>query len=208
METLSKLIDRAIEGGFLFGFRFKSRRGQEVCVSHLLFVDDILIFYKDNEEEMTYLSWMLTRFEASFGLKINMEKSSIILVENVESLARQVGCKVGELPTTYLGLPLGANHKYGVLHLLFVDDILIFCEDNEEEMAYLSWTLTWFEAAFGLKINMEKSYIIPVEMLRAWQGKWDARLVSSPRPIWVYRWVPIIRSNSFWMVLRKDIGKG
>ena len=53
-------------------------------------------------------------FEAAFGLKINMEKSSIILVgivENIESLAREVGCKVGELPTTYLGLPLGANHK-------------------------------------------------------------------------------------------------
>ena len=32
-------------------------------------------------------------------------------VENVESLAREVGCKVGKLPTTYLDFPLGANHK-------------------------------------------------------------------------------------------------
>ena len=43
-----------------------------------------------------------------------MEKSSIILVgrvDNVESLAREARCKVGVLPTTYLGLPLGANHK-------------------------------------------------------------------------------------------------
>ena len=37
METLSKLTNRAIEGGFLSGFRFKSRRGLEVCVSHLCF---------------------------------------------------------------------------------------------------------------------------------------------------------------------------
>ena len=43
-----------------------------------------------------------------------MGKSSIILVgrvDNVESLAREARCKVGVLPTTYLGLPLGSNHK-------------------------------------------------------------------------------------------------
>ena len=55
-------------------------------------------------------------FEAASGLRINMGKSFIILVgrvENVENLAREVGCKVGvgNLPTTYLGLPLGANPK-------------------------------------------------------------------------------------------------
>ena len=98
----------------MFGYRFNSRRGREVCVSHLLFTDNTLIFCKDNKVEMTYLSWTLMWFEATSGLRINMEKSSIILmgrVQNVESLAREVGCKVGELPMTYLGLLLGANHK-------------------------------------------------------------------------------------------------
>ena len=106
METLSRLIDRAVEGGYLASFKFKSRRGQEVGVT--------LIFCKDNEEEKAYLSWTLMWFEAAFGLRINMEKSSIIpvgRVDNVESLAREAGCKVGVLPTTYMGLPLGANHK-------------------------------------------------------------------------------------------------
>ena len=32
-------------------------------------------------------------------------------LENLEVLALEVGCKVGRLPTSYLGLPLGANHK-------------------------------------------------------------------------------------------------
>ena len=94
METLSRLVDRAVEGGVLSSFRFKSRRGREVCVSHLLFADDTLIFCKDNEEQMAYLRWTLMWFEAASGLKINMEKSSIIpvgRVENVESLAREVG---------------------------------------------------------------------------------------------------------------------
>ena len=34
----------------------------------------------------------------------------IRVVENVEQLAHELGCKVGALPSTYLGLPLGARH--------------------------------------------------------------------------------------------------
>ena len=43
-----------------------------------------------------------------------MDKSEILpvgRVENLEVLALEVGCKVGRLPTSYLGLHLGANHK-------------------------------------------------------------------------------------------------
>ena len=32
-------------------------------------------------------------------------------MENAELLAAELGCKVGSLPSTYLGLPLGASHK-------------------------------------------------------------------------------------------------
>ena len=43
-----------------------------------------------------------------------MEKSELILVgnvSNVEILADELGCKVGCLPSTYLGLPLGARFR-------------------------------------------------------------------------------------------------
>ena len=53
-------------------------------------------------------------FEALSGLKINLNKSEIIpigTVDNVEELASELGCKVGSLPTPYLGLPLCAKHK-------------------------------------------------------------------------------------------------
>ena len=32
-------------------------------------------------------------------------------MENLENLALEAGCKVGRLPSSYLGIPLGANHK-------------------------------------------------------------------------------------------------
>ena len=53
-------------------------------------------------------------FEAFSGLKINLTKSVIIplgRVDNVEELAAELGCGVGSLPSSYLGLPLGAPHR-------------------------------------------------------------------------------------------------
>ena len=53
-------------------------------------------------------------FEAISGLRISLDKSEILpvgRVENLKVLALEVGCKVGRLPTSYLGIPLGAIHK-------------------------------------------------------------------------------------------------
>ena len=49
-------------------------------------------------------------FEAISRLKINLDKSEILWVgrvENIEDLTLELGCKVGALPSSYLGLPLG-----------------------------------------------------------------------------------------------------
>ncbi|XP_060178332.1 uncharacterized protein LOC132608309 [Lycium barbarum] len=48
------------------------------------------------------------------GLKLNLRKCEIMPngeVENVEALAQLLNCKVGALPTTYLGIPLRASNK-------------------------------------------------------------------------------------------------
>ena len=113
MEAFSLLVDRVAEGGFIFGYKFKGRNGTKRQITHLLFVDDTLVFCKDTEEQMAYLSWILAWFKALFGLRINLDKSSLLLVgriENVENLALELGCKIGSLPAEYLGLPLGAKH--------------------------------------------------------------------------------------------------
>ncbi|RVW59622.1 putative ribonuclease H protein [Vitis vinifera] len=60
---------------------------------------------------MTYLSWLLMWFEACLGFRINLEKSEMIPVGrvlNIEGLALELGCKVGGIPSSYLGMPLGA----------------------------------------------------------------------------------------------------
>lgn len=54
-----------------------SRLGEEevgVKRSHLLFVDDNIIFCTASKEQVTFLYWLLMWFEAMLGLKINLKK--------------------------------------------------------------------------------------------------------------------------------------
>ena len=44
MEALSCLINRAVEGNFLFGSRIIEGRAGDLVISHLLYDDDTLIF--------------------------------------------------------------------------------------------------------------------------------------------------------------------
>ncbi|KAJ9680532.1 hypothetical protein PVL29_019761 [Vitis rotundifolia] len=114
MEALTSLINRAVRGGYLSGCRIRGRGGAGIRVSHLLFADDTLVFCEDSQEQLAFLSWLLLWFEATSGLRINLNKSEILpvgRVENAEILAAELGCKVRSLPSTYLGLPLGASHK-------------------------------------------------------------------------------------------------
>lgn len=53
-------------------------------------------------------------FESISGLRINLGKSELIAVgkvPNADNLANRLGCKSGNLPSTYLGLPLGGKYN-------------------------------------------------------------------------------------------------
>ena len=79
-----------------------------------MYADDTLLFYEANHDHLAFLSWLLMWFDALLGVSINLSKNKIFLVgriENAEVLALELGCKVGTLPSSYLGLPLGALHN-------------------------------------------------------------------------------------------------
>ena len=57
---------------------------------------------------------MFLWFEAISGLKVNRDKREAIPVGRVDSLEiiiSVLGCRIEKLPTSYLGLPLGAIFK-------------------------------------------------------------------------------------------------
>ena len=81
----------------------------EMNVSHLLFVDDTIIFYEARKEHLTHLGWILGWFEAASGLRINLAKSELIFVkevEDIEDMAEKLVCRVGAFPTKNWGCPL------------------------------------------------------------------------------------------------------
>ena len=58
---------------------------------------------------------LLFCFQAVIGLKDNMLKSEMVPigeVPNVQVLAKLLGCRIGSLPITYLGMPFKAPHKF------------------------------------------------------------------------------------------------
>ncbi|XP_073353560.1 uncharacterized protein [Aegilops tauschii subsp. strangulata] len=77
------------------------------------YVDDTILFIAAKDDELVALKNMLLTFQQSTGLKVNFAKSSMIPLnmtdEEAARLAAILGCKVGQLPFTYLGLPLGTT---------------------------------------------------------------------------------------------------
>jgi hypothetical protein len=109
MEALNCMIYAAVSGGLLKGFKVG-----DANFSHLLFVDDTLIFCSARSSQLRYLRSLFLLFEAALGLKVNLPKSNLIHVGNIDQvgrLARILGCGVATLPMKYLGLPLGASYK-------------------------------------------------------------------------------------------------
>ena len=52
MEVFSIMIDKATRGGYLAGYNFRSSFGGVMNISHLLFTDYTLVFYKDFEVKL------------------------------------------------------------------------------------------------------------------------------------------------------------
>ena len=101
-------------GGYIAGCHRRGREGDELSISHLLFADDTILFCEASKDQQLCLRGILFSFEASSGMRINLDKSELILVGevgNVEGLAVELDCWVGSLPFTYLSLPLGTSYK-------------------------------------------------------------------------------------------------
>jgi hypothetical protein len=62
------------------------------------------------------------------------------------------------------------NDEFLVPHLIFVDDILIFCEANLYYCRHLCCLFFCFEAVSRLKINLAKSELVVVDSVEDVEG--------------------------------------
>ena len=98
MEVLDALIRRVVVGRFLSGCSIRGGRRPTLNISHLFFADDTVVFCEANKEHLTHLSWILFWFETASGLRINLSKSEIIPigeVDEIDELAVELGYRVG-----------------------------------------------------------------------------------------------------------------
>ena len=65
-------------------------------------------------EKILQIRMLLLCFQVVTGLKVNVRMSEMVpigVVDNVHVLAGLWGCRFGNLPMSYLGMPIGASHK-------------------------------------------------------------------------------------------------
>jgi hypothetical protein len=114
MEVLSRMLRRTKEAGLIKGFKAGNSAEEDRSVSHLLFADHTIVFCDADPEQLLHLRMVLSCFEVVTGLGVNMAKSELVPVGqvlNLSLLADILCCRIGSLPMSYLGLPLGASFK-------------------------------------------------------------------------------------------------
>ncbi|KAL6586447.1 hypothetical protein OROMI_001435 [Orobanche minor] len=109
-EGLNILTRMAVRDGLLAGAVIGR---DKVVVSHLQYADDTLFSIEGNETNARAVRLLLMNFEAISGLSVNYDKCYVyglnIHNENLERVAREWGCKVGEFPFSYLGTKVGGR---------------------------------------------------------------------------------------------------
>ena len=52
MKVFSIMVNKVAQEGFLAGYKIVYKEGEEVQITHILFVDDTLVFCKDFKDQM------------------------------------------------------------------------------------------------------------------------------------------------------------
>ena len=114
MEVLSRILKKTEENNLIRRFQVGAVNSVGVQISHLLFADDTILFCDASREQLLSIRLLLSCFQAFTGLKVNVGKSEIAPVgevNNLVALASILQCRVGSLPMKFLGMLLGTSFK-------------------------------------------------------------------------------------------------
>jgi hypothetical protein len=188
IEALSRMINKAVETGTFKGLKVASG----IYISHLLFVDDVLILGAGNIDFWKTLKILLTKFCLATGLSINTHKSGFI-AQNLDPLLKsfliddykiQVDCLDQGLK--YLGFFLKPNcYRIGDWSWLI----------RKIEKKINNWTFRWLSLGGRLTLATSVLQSIPVFWLS---------LAKAPKSI-LHR-IQLLISRFIWKGGKKTSG--
>lgn len=110
-KGINVLVKKTMETGLFTGYYLS--RLDNISISHLQFVDDILFLGVKSWINVRSLKVVLILFEAISSLKVNFNKSMLVGV-NVATYwlaeaAFVLNCKMGHIPFLYVRLPIDSD---------------------------------------------------------------------------------------------------
>ncbi|KAM1606865.1 hypothetical protein PS1_028017 [Malus domestica] len=116
--VLSRMIQGAVDQQLLAGVKMNMHFP---VISHIFFVDDILLFLKANRQNCCSLVQLIDEYCAASGQAVNFQKSSVFFSSNTPyEVSRELGhilhMQVVNDPGTYLGVPAlwGRSNRQGL----------------------------------------------------------------------------------------------
>jgi hypothetical protein len=110
-DLLQSIINKAKDCGIL-KLSIRHSCGTDFLV--IQYADDTILILEACPRQLFFLKAMLNSFADSTGLHVNYHKSNIYPInvsdQKMAILANTFHCKVGSMPFTYLGLPLGLKN--------------------------------------------------------------------------------------------------
>lgn len=110
-DALGTMLDKARMSGQIRGLVPHLIDGG---ITRLQYADDTVIFLAMEEQSILHTKFLLYCFENMSGLKVNYQKSEVIVVGGMEEDQKNVvamfNCNTGSLPTKYLGVMVSDRH--------------------------------------------------------------------------------------------------
>jgi hypothetical protein len=122
LNVLDSLFTKAAELGLLQPL---SNRNQEQQIS--LYADDIALFIRRVEHEMSITMGILANFGQASGLHTNLQKSCVIPIRcdqnHLEVVTQTLPCTKAVFHCTYLGLPISNTRLKNIDLMSWIDKI-------------------------------------------------------------------------------------
>ncbi|KAI5447832.1 hypothetical protein KIW84_015326 [Lathyrus oleraceus] len=108
---LAGMMRKAVSLGSFKGFVVS----EDIHFEMLQFADDTVLVCDGSKDNLWCIKTLLRGFELVSGLCINLKKSKLygVHVEDfiLESASSFLACKLEKIPFTFLGIPIGGNHR-------------------------------------------------------------------------------------------------